>query len=53
MLLLHDVVKIGRFLITLVAALEGVELFCTIVSDTDTGMLIPPQVPLSSIFTGA
>jgi hypothetical protein len=37
---LHDVGKIGM---TLVAALEGTELLCTIVSDTCTGTIILPQ----------
>jgi hypothetical protein len=46
---LHDVGKIGRFFMTSVAALEGEELLCTIVSDTGTGTIIPPQVPLPSI----
>jgi hypothetical protein len=30
----------------LVAALEDAEFLCTVVSDTGTGMIIPPQVPL-------
>jgi hypothetical protein len=37
---------------TLVAVLEGAELLCTIVSDNITGTIIPPQVPLPSIFPG-
>jgi hypothetical protein len=33
----------------LVAAFEGAELLCTIVSDTGTGTIIPPKVPLPCI----
>jgi hypothetical protein len=29
-----------------VAALEDVELLCTVVSDTGTGTIIPPKAPL-------
>jgi hypothetical protein len=39
---LHDVGKIGMTLVA--AAFEGAELLCTIVSDTGTGMIIPPKV---------
>jgi hypothetical protein len=46
---LHDVGKIGM---TLVVALEKAELLCTIASDTRTGTIIPPQVPLPSIYPG-
>jgi hypothetical protein len=46
---LHDVKKIGM---PLVAALEGAELLCTNVSTIGTGTIIPPQVPLPSIFPG-
>ncbi len=38
---------------TSMAALEGAELLCTIVSDTGTGMIILPQAPLPSICPGA
>ncbi len=44
---LHDVGNIGMTLVAV--ALEGPELLCTIVSDTGTGMIIPPQVPLPRI----
>jgi hypothetical protein len=49
---LHDVGKIGRFLKTSVAVLDGAELLFTIVSETSTGTIIPPQAPLPSICPG-
>jgi hypothetical protein len=52
MLELHDVGKSGRFFMTSVAALEGTEILCTIVSDNSTGKIIPPQVLLPSICPG-
>jgi hypothetical protein len=47
---LHDVGKIGMTLVA--AAFEGAELLCTIVSDTGTGTIIPPKVPLPCICPG-
>jgi hypothetical protein len=34
----------------LVAALEFAEFLCTVVSDTGTGTIIPPQAPLQIIY---
>jgi hypothetical protein len=44
--------KTGRFSMKLVEALE-VELLCTVVSDTGTGTITPPQAPLPQIFLGS
>jgi hypothetical protein len=33
-----------------VAALEDVEFLCTVVSDTGSGTIIPPQAPLQIIY---
>ncbi len=41
MALLLDEGKIGRFFLESVAALEEAELLCTIISDTNTGLIIP------------
>jgi hypothetical protein len=38
---------------TSVAALEEAELLCTATSDTGTGTIILPQVPLPRMYTGA
>ncbi len=38
---------------TLVAALEEAELLCTVISGTDTDMIIQLQVPVPRIFPGA
>jgi hypothetical protein len=48
---LNDEGKIGRFFITSVAVLEEVELLCTVVLDTGTGTIIPPQAPVPRICT--
>ncbi len=45
--------KSADFLMTSVAALEEAELLCTVTSDTGTGTIIPPQVPLPCMCTGA
>jgi hypothetical protein len=50
---LNDEGKIGKSFIRLVAALEEAELLCTVVLDTDTGTIIPPQAPLPHICSGA
>jgi hypothetical protein len=44
---------LADLLLTSVAALEEAELLCTVTSDTGTGMIIPPQVPLPCMCTGA
>jgi hypothetical protein len=49
---LNDKGKIGRFFIISVVALEEAELLCTVVLDTGTGTIIPPQVPVPRICTG-
>jgi hypothetical protein len=49
---LNDKGKFGRFFILSVAALEEAELLCTVVLDTGTGTIIPPQVPVPRICTG-
>jgi hypothetical protein len=49
---LNDKGKISRFFIISVAALEEAELLCTVVLDTSTGTIIPPQVPAPRICTG-
>jgi hypothetical protein len=50
---LNDKGKVGRFFIKLVTALKEAELLCTVVLDTGTGTIIPPQAPLPSICSGA
>jgi hypothetical protein len=37
-------------MMVIVAALEDSEFLCTVVSDTVTGTIIPPQVPLQIIY---
>jgi hypothetical protein len=49
---LHDDGKNGRFSMTSVAALEEAKLLCTVVSNTGTGTIIPPQAPLPRSFLG-
>ena len=44
--------KWADFLKTSVAALEEAELLCSIVLDTGTGTIIPPQAPVPRICTG-
>ncbi len=45
--------KSADFLIKLLAALEEEELICTVVLDTGTGTIIPPQAPQPRICSGA
>jgi transcriptional regulator of met regulon len=50
---LNDEGKTGRSFIKLVAALEEAELLCTVVLNTSTGAVIPPQAPLPRICSDA
>jgi hypothetical protein len=49
---LNDEGKVNRFFIKSVAALEEGKLLCTVVLDTGTGTIIPPQAPLPRICSG-
>jgi hypothetical protein len=49
---LNDEVKNGRFFITSIAALEEAELLLTVVLNTGTGTIIPPQALVPRICTG-
>jgi hypothetical protein len=45
--------KFADFLMASVALLEEAVLLCTSTSDTGTGTIILPQVPLPRLYTGA